>query len=158
MTNHPSPKRTDRASRIIHAAASTIYQAFLTAAAIAAWRPPAGMECVVYSFDGREGGEYRMAFRYKGPQQGKGKTTEDADVFTGRFVELVRDERIVEEVDFESDDPAFGGTMTMTTLLKPVPGGTEVTFVASDVPAGISAEDHQQGMLSSLENLARYTE
>ena len=39
----------------------------------------------------------------------RGKTSEHADVFSGEFLQLVPNERIVERVEFESDDPAFGG-------------------------------------------------
>jgi hypothetical protein len=37
-------------------------------------------------------------------------------------------------------------------------GGTEVTFTASHVPAIIKPEDHYRGMISTLDNLAVYTE
>ena len=67
-------------------------------------------------------------------------------------------ERIVQTADFESDDPAYAGTMTMTWELRPVPDGTEVTIIASDVPPGISAEDHAQGLASTLSNLADFLE
>lgn len=40
-----------------------------------------------------------------------GKTSEDTDTFQGRFVELVFKEKIVEVVEFESEDPAFAGEM-----------------------------------------------
>ncbi|GHD03628.1 hypothetical protein [Novosphingobium pokkalii] len=42
---------------------------------------------------------------------------------------------------FESEDPAFGGTMTITTRLMLVRDGTKVTFVAENVPPGISESD-----------------
>ena len=122
-----------------------------------AWRPPAGMRAEVYAFDAREGGGYRMAFVYEDASV-RGKTGENADVFEGRFVELVPKVRIVERVVFRSDDPAFAGAMTVTTTLTPVPGGTEVGIVCENVPAGIRAEDHQVGMASTLANLAAFVE
>lgn len=36
------------------------------------------------------------------------------------------DERVVEVIEFEIDDPALRGTMTMTTTLTEEPGGTQV--------------------------------
>ena len=33
-------------------------------------------------------------------------------------------------------------------------GGTQVDFIADEVPTGISAEDHLAGMTSSLDQLA----
>ncbi len=85
-----------------------------------------------------------------------GKTSRHSDIFHGCFLELVPDKRIVEQVEFESGEPAFGGEMTITTTLVPVYGGTEVIFIAKHVPAGIRPEDHYKGMMSTLENLAEY--
>ena len=62
---------------------------------------------------------------------------------------------VVQEVDFESDDPAFAGTMRMIWSVEPQPSGSLVTIRADNVPAGISAEDHQAGLSSSLDNLAK---
>ena len=73
-----------------------------------------------------------------------------------RFVEVVPGRRVVQAVDFVSDDPRFAGTMTMTWEVTDVPDGTRVDIVAADVPDGISAEDHAEGMRSSLANLAAY--
>jgi hypothetical protein len=46
--------------------------------------------------------------------------------------------------------------MTMTWRLTEVDAGTLVEFIADDVPAGISAEDHATGLASSLANLAAH--
>lgn len=151
--------RTDAASRVVAAAPAAIYRAFLDPDALAAWRPPTGMHARILSFDPRPGGVYRMAFVYDDLAGGAhGKSADDADLFEGRFTALDPDRRIVEVVEFESDDPAFAGTMTVTTTLAAVAGGTEVRFVCENVPEGISAEDHRLGMESSLENLARFVE
>jgi len=69
-----------------------------------------------------------------------------------------RFERVVQAVDFVSDDPAYAGTMTMTWEIAAVEAGTRVDIVAEDVPDGISAEDHAAGLSSSLANLADYVE
>lgn len=157
MANAPTSKRTDSGSKFIRASPHIIYEAMLNQDAVAAWRPPAGMKAEVYAFEPREGGIYRMAFIYQDKAYATaGKTSGNADVFEGRFVELVPDERVVEEVVFESDDPAFAGTMTITTTLVPLKGGTEVTITCSNVPTGIKEEDHQQGIRSTLENLAAF--
>ena len=71
-----------------------------------------------------------------------------------RFVELIPDERIVESVEFESDDPSFAGKMILTTSLREVVDGTRVTFTAENVPAGIGQAEHQRGMESTLKKLA----
>ena len=151
--------RVDSASRIIKAPPHVIYRALIDPEALAAWRPPEGMTGEMLAFDGREGGLYRMSLTYIGTGlELRGKTSEHADVVEGRFQELVPDRRVVEVVEFESDDPAFAGAMTITTALAEVPGGTEVTIRCENVPEGIRPEDHQEGMASTLANLAAFTE
>ncbi len=125
---------------------------------VASWRPPKGMTGKVLAFDPRVGGSYRMAFYYPDSERGRGKSTPEADHFEGCFVELLPDEKIVETVEFESDDPAFAGVMKITTTLVPVTGGTKVTFVAENAPAGIGAAEHKAGMDSTLKNLANFIE
>lgn len=149
---------THTSSRVIVASPRAIFRAFLDPESVASWRPPKGMTATVLAFDPRVGGRYRMAFYYPVGERGRGKTTPDADRFEGRFVELLPDEKIVETVEFESDDPAFAGTMTITTTLSTVTGGTKVTFLAENTPAGISAADHKAGMDSTLKNLATFIE
>ena len=159
MTDESCKKRIDVASRVIMASPHAIYQAFLDPQAVASWRPPGGMQCQIYAFDRREGGFFRMSFLYTDADHGvRGKTSEHADVFHGQFLELVPGERIVELVEFESDDPAFAGAMTVTTNLVPVSGGTEVTIRCENVPSGIRSSDHEAGIKSTLENLAAFTE
>jgi uncharacterized protein YndB with AHSA1/START domain len=157
VTASPGVRRTDCASRVIKASPRAIYRAFLDPEAVAAWRPPQGMTAKIFAFDGREGGTYRMAFVYNDAHHAlPGKTSEHADAFCGRFVELVANARIVERVEFESDDPAFAGAMTITTTLEPIAGGTRVSIRCENVPDGISESDHQAGIASTLDNLAAF--
>jgi uncharacterized protein YndB with AHSA1/START domain len=159
MDNESVDIRKDTATKIIKASAEDIYNAFLDADAVAKWRPPEGMCCHIYSFHPREGGIYHMAFEYTNTgHKSKGKTSTNADVFTGQFVQLEKNKKIVESVTFESDDPAYTKAMIITTTLIPVDGGTEVTFTVTHVPAVIKPEDHYKGMMSTLDNLAVYTE
>lgn len=124
-----------------------------------AWLPPAGMRGRMHEFDPRPGGRYQMSLVYESPDRAApGKTTEDADVVEGRFVELVPSERVVQGVTFDSDDPAFAGVMTMHWILTPAGDGTDVSVRAEDVPVGIRKEDHDAGLRSSLENLAAFVE
>lgn len=53
---------------------------------------------------------------------------------------------------------AAPGVMTITTMLVAVTDGTEVSIVCENVPEGISAQDHQVGMTSTLANLAAFVE
>lgn len=123
------------------------------------WLPPEGLSGRLEAFEPRAGGIYRMVLTYESADHATpGKTTEHADVVQGRFVELVPDEKIVQQAEFESDDPAFAGTMTMTWSLVPTPRGTEVTIRCEDVPEGIRKEDHDAGLRSTLSNLAAFLE
>jgi uncharacterized protein YndB with AHSA1/START domain len=99
-----------------------------------------------------------MVLTYADPSSGGGKSTAGSDIVEATFVELVEGERVVEAIAFESDDPSFAGTMTMTWQLTPLPDGTVVSIVASGVPPGIGSADHATGMESSLDNLAAYVE
>ncbi|QKG19811.1 protein of unknown function DUF1486 [Actinomadura verrucosospora] len=99
-----------------------------------------------------------MVLTYTDASSSPGKATPDSDVVEARFVEIVPGERVVQAVDFVSDDPAFAGTMTMTWEVTAAEGGSRVDIRADDVPAGISAEDHATGLASSLDNLASHLE
>jgi uncharacterized protein YndB with AHSA1/START domain len=148
-----------RVSRVIKAPPRSLYRAFLDPKAIASWRAPKGMTARIFAFDPREGGGYRMALDYVDAGPGvRGKTSERSDAFTGRFVTLVPDEKLVEEIDFESDDPKFAGTMRLTTTFEAVPDGTRVTVVVENAPPGIKPADHDAGIRSSLANLAAFVE
>lgn len=150
-----APRRTDRASRLIEASPRVLYRAYTDPGELVAWRAPEGMVAEMLAFEAGEGGRYRMALRYL-EDGGHGKSTSDTDVVEGRFHRLIPDHEIVEVVTFESDDPAFSGEMTITTTFTPQAGGTMVSVECKDVPPGITAEDHQAGIASSLSNLARF--
>jgi uncharacterized protein YndB with AHSA1/START domain len=150
--------RTDRASRVIAASPEEVYSALVDPEALVAWLPPQGMNARFDRFDARPGGSYRLVLTYKDAGSGRGKATADSDVVEARFVRLEPGVRVVQEVDFESDDPSFAGTMTMTWGVSSVDRGTLVEITAYDVPDGISADDHAAGMASSLANLAGHLE
>lgn len=150
--------RIDCASRLIPAPPETVYQAFAAPGALERWLPPANMSGMMLHFDFRQGGSYRMRLTYKEPQAQAGKTAEDADEFEVRLVEIREGERIAQEIAFESDDPAFAGTMRMVWTFNPEGGATRVTVCAENVPEGVRPEDHEAGMNSSLANLAIFVQ
>lgn len=150
--------RTDTASRVISAPPQRVFAALIDRDALEAWLPPGGMTGRFERFDPRPGGSYRLVLTYLEPDASSGKATADSDVVDVRYLDIVPGERVVQAVDFVSDDPAFSGTMTMTWAVTEASGGTRVDITAKDVPDGISAEDHAAGLASSLSNLARYLE
>ncbi|MEP9359338.1 SRPBCC family protein [Sphingomonas sp. KR3-1] len=146
--------RTDRASRLIKAPASRVYRAFIDPEALIRWLPPEGMTGEMLAFDARPGGGYRMALHYA--DDTPGKTGEHSDVVETRFVALNPGRGIVQTAVFESEDPAFAGTMRMSWSLEPAEGGTRVAITCEDVPQGIRKQDHLAGLKSSLANLAAF--
>jgi uncharacterized protein YndB with AHSA1/START domain len=150
--------RTDTASRVIAARPERVWAALVDPEALLAWLPPGEMTGRFERFDARPGGSYRMVLTYPGASGAPGKATADSDIVEARFADIVPGERVVQAVDFVSDDPAYAGTMVMTWEVAAAGGGTRVTIVAEDVPDGISPEDHAAGLDSSLTKLAAYLE
>ena len=143
---------------MIAASPERVWAALIDPKALMAWLPPGGMTGRFERFDARPGGSYRMVLTYGDASGAPGKTTAESDIVEARFVGIVPGERVIQAVDFVSDDPAYAGTMTMTWEVTAVDAGTRVDIVAEDVPDGISAEDHATGLASSLMNLAAYVE
>lgn len=150
--------RIDSASRLISASPQTVYRAFAEPGAMERWLPPDNMTGKMLHFDFREGGSYRMRLTYAARQQGRGKTSEDCDEVEVRLTKVEDGRRIEQEVSFESEDPSFSGVMRMIWTFEPQDEGTLVTIQAANVPQGIRSEDHDVGLNSSLEKLARLVE
>jgi uncharacterized protein YndB with AHSA1/START domain len=150
--------RTDSGSRVIAAPADRVWAALVDREALLAWLPPRGMTGRFERFDARPGGSYRLVLTYSDAAGAPGKATADSDVVEARFVDIVPGEKVVQAVDFVSDDPAYAGTMIMTWAIAAAGAGTRASIVAEDVPDGISAEDHAAGLSSSLAKLAAYVE
>lgn len=148
--------RTDMAARVVPSTPSGVYEALTDAHALLRWLPPPGMTARLCEFDARVGGGYRMTLTYREPPEGGGKTNGDSDEVTVRFLALEPTRKVVQEVSFASDDPAYDGTMTMTWSLAVAADGTEVTVRCDDVPPGIDPEEHLTGLAESLSQLAEY--
>jgi len=148
--------RTDAASRVIAASPDRVYAALVDPQALVKWLPPDGMSGRFERFDACPGGSYRLVLTYVDPSAARGKATANSDIVEAHFVELVPGTRVVQAVDFVSDDPANAGTMSVTWELSRVDAGTRVDIRAINVPSGISAEDHAAGLASSLANLAAH--
>lgn len=157
MSHTGDGSRTDRASLEIAASPDAVYAAFVDPDVLVEWLPPRGMTGRVLEYDFRPDGRYRIALTHAGDApEGAGKTSGRTDMTTGRFVELEAGKRIVQSVEFESNDAAFAGEMTLTWSFEPTRTGTKVTITAEDVPSGISKSDHDAGLRSSLANLANH--
>ncbi len=147
-----------RTRRHIRAPRAAVYAALIDAQAIAQWRVPDGMRCVVHELDAREGGAFRVSLTYDDPAE-PGKTEGHTDTYHGHFAALVPGERVVEVIEFETADPALHGEMTMTTTLADAPGGgTDVLVVHEGIPAGVAPADNETGTRMALAKLAALLE
>jgi uncharacterized protein (DUF1810 family)/uncharacterized protein YndB with AHSA1/START domain len=146
-----------RVARHINAAPAAVYRALLSPQAVAHWRVPGGMTCEVLEFDPREKGAFRIALTYDSPGA-IGKSSAHTDIYHGRFERLVRDEQVVEVLEFETTDPALQGEMVITTTLTPVDGGTDVLVVHHGIPDGVPAHDNESGTREALASLADLVE
>lgn len=150
-TNHTYARRHVNASR------KSVYRALLDAQAVTTWMVPDGMTSHVHEFDAREGGLFRISLTYDA-QTGTGKTTAHTDTYHGRFVKLVPHELVVEEMEFETDDPAMRGIMTVTYTLADAEGGTDLYAMHENLPPGISPADNELGWRMSLDKLVALVE
>lgn len=150
--------RTDRASLLIHLDRADVFVALTNQDALLRWLPPTGMSGRFERFDMRDGGSYRLVLTYDNPSGEPGKTSVDTDVSEVQITRIVPGERIIQEVTFESDDPAFREPMQMEWTLHDDAAGTTVEIEARNVPDAIRASDHAEGLTSSLSNLAAYLE
>jgi uncharacterized protein YndB with AHSA1/START domain len=129
----------------------------LDADAVQHWMVPDGMTSEVHEFAAREGGVFRISLTYDAPTEA-GKTTAQTDTHHGRFVRLVPDAEVVQVVEFETDDPALQGEMTITYTLTDADGGTDVVGVHEGLPPGVAPADNELGWTMSLHKLARLVE
>ena len=146
-----------RVSRHVNATRAEVYRALLDADAVAAWRVPDGMRSEVHEFDARTGGKFRVSLHYDAPDA-TGKSSAHTDTYHGHFVELVPNERVVEAMEFETDDPALRGVMTMTTTLIDAGEGTDVVISHDGIPTGVDPADNETGTRMALAALAAFVE
>ena len=140
-------------SRHIAAPRDIVYSALLDATAVALWIVPENMDGWVHVFDPSEGGVFRFTLTRNGssdPARAPFKGT-----FHGMFVKLVPNERVVELLEIESDDPSLRGKMMITIMLSESgEGGTEVKITHDQLPPGISPAESEAGWIAALDRLS----
>ena len=149
--------KSTQVRRHINAPRALVYGALLDPRAVVKWKVPDGMTCYVHAFDAREGGSFRVSLTYDAPT-GTGKTTAHTDTYHGRFVKLVPNEQVVEVDEFETEDPALRGEMTVTITLADAGGGTDLLAVHEGLPPGLSPADNEIGWQMALAKLATFVE
>lgn len=73
-------------------------------------------------FRARPGGSYRLILTYADASAAPGKATAESDVVEARFIDVVPGVRLVQAVDFVSDDHAAGLTSSLRNLAAHVGG------------------------------------
>ncbi|WP_428673112.1 SRPBCC domain-containing protein [Reyranella sp.] len=132
---------TTKVSRLVKAPPEAVYRACTDLDSIVRWRVPDSMTGRVDSVDGAT---YRMSLTYPDGR---------ADKFEATVVERVPNERIVERIRFDAAERT--GEMTMTTSLRAVGDGTEVTVAYENLPSSIRQADNDEGTRQALAKLAK---
>jgi uncharacterized protein YndB with AHSA1/START domain len=151
------PVHSTQVTRRVEATPAAVYAALLDAEAVARWRVPDGMAATVHEFEPAQGGRFRVSLTYDDPAAA-GKSGGHTDTYHGHFARLVPEREIVEVLEFETDDPALRGAMTMTTSLRAVGAGTEVTVRHEGLPDAVPAADNETGTRMALAKLAALVE
>lgn len=146
--------RTDRAEILAAAAPEPVWAALTDPARVALWLPPEGMAARVRAWEARPAGRLAVTLAYRDAAAHPGKTGEGSDEVEGLFLEALPPLRLVWATRFPSADPSIAGEMTMAWTLVPEGPGTRITVEARDVPDGIPADDHAEGLSASLRQLA----
>lgn len=99
----------------------------------------------------------RISLTYDDPNPA-GKTTAHTDIYHGYFAKLVPNEQIVEVDEFETNDPAFRGEMTVTYMLIDADCGTDLYATHDGLPDSVPPADNDLGWQMSLAKLAALVE
>src|SRR5690242_2645293 len=148
---------TTRVRCHLNAPLDRVYRALIDPEDVVWWKVPSAMTARVHAFEGREGGTFRISLTYEAPDR-QGKSFANTDTYHGHFLKLVPNELVVEVDEFETDDPAFQGEMSITISLHDADGGTDLVAVHDGLPVGVPAEDNETGWRESLSRLARSEE
>ena len=146
--------RHTRNVALLEAQPYTVYRAFIEPELVEQWLAPGEMIARVHEFEAREGGAIHITLHYPAGSGEAGKSGDGSDGYRARFVELEPYTRIVQAIEFESDDADYSGEMRMTVDLVEARPGTRLTIDFDNIPPGIALEDNRRGTEMSLEKLA----
>ena len=150
--------RTSINSKEIQADIETVWNAFTEKKALEYWLAPYGMTGKIHDFDLKVGGGYEMSLYYK-DNKTQGKTSGNEDRFSATFTEIKPFERIVQTINFQSDNSKFKDEMTMQVQLDKLDtNSTKVTIIFRNIPTGIDPKDNEDGTEQSLQKLTKFIE
>jgi uncharacterized protein YndB with AHSA1/START domain len=137
--------------RRIAARPSIVFEAMTTNEGLAAWFGPDDLSVVRAQVDARVGGAYRVRFRTLDGGEHEA---------CGEFLELVPPRRIVMSYQWALGGVAeeLGRTSRVEVELRPIAGGTELTFTHAALWDEASAQSHTGGWTGALVKLVRHLE
>ena len=132
-----------RLVRRIKARPQVVFDAVTTAEGIARWWGPDAGPVLVAEAEARVGGRYRVRFRLLDGTEHES---------SGEFLEIVPPERVVMSWRWKGgvEDP---GESRVEITLKPIPEGTELTFVHSQLKDEETRRSHTEGWVGALDKL-----
>jgi hypothetical protein len=71
---------------------------------------------------------------------------------------MVPETEVVQTVEFETDDPALQGEMTITYMLADAGDGTDLVGLHENLPPGVSPVDNELGWNLAIDKLAKLVE
>jgi len=134
--------------RRIAARPSIVFDAMTTAEGVAAWWGPDDLPVVKAEIDARVGGTYRVGFRTLDGGEHEA---------CGEYLEVSRPNRLVMtwRWAFGGEPEELDGTSRIEIDLKPVEGGTELTFTHANLRNAASKASHERGWTGSLAKLVQ---
>jgi len=134
-----------------------VYRALLDPATIAHWRAPTGTRAQVHTFEAREGGTFRISLTRDQPTPAAIITP--TGIYHGRFLRLVPDTQVIEQLAFQTDDPPAAVTMTTTTTLSDAEAGATTVLVAHNgIPDAMPTAETETATRMALAKLAELVE
>jgi uncharacterized protein YndB with AHSA1/START domain len=134
--------------RVLIVSPEKVFKAFSDADAMAAWIPPNGFICKVYSMDFKIGGTFKMSFT--------NFTTGSCQVFGGQYLEIIPNELLKYSDEF--DDPNLPGQIITTIEIKKALCGSEIFVTQEGIPDVIPIEMCYLGWQQSLDKLKALVE
>ncbi len=134
--------------RILTAPPEKVYRALIDPDALVKWMAPHGFTAKVHEMDAQVGGGYKISFT--------NFTTNKSHSFSGKYLELIPDEKLKYTDQF--DDPDLAGEIQVTITLQKVMCGTDLKITQAGIPDLIPVEMCYVGWQQSLMLLAQLIE
>jgi uncharacterized protein YndB with AHSA1/START domain len=138
-------KTTLTLTRRIAARPTVVWEALTTPEGLSAWIGPDDGPVVVAEADPVVGGRFRVRFRMLDESEHEGR---------GEYVVVDPPRRLVMTWDWEGDEDE--GISRVEITLRPVDGGTELTFVHAGLSDEVTRDGHARGWRGSLDKLDRH--